>query len=559
MLRQFHISGMGIVDDLELELHSGLNVLTGETGTGKTMITVGLVLALGGRGSASLVRREHPAARVQARFDAPPGTEDWAEDGELILARSVGADGRSTARIGGQLATASALADLGRALVEVHGQHQSQRLLSGSVQTAFLDRFAGDRHLVALAAYREAFEERRKATDELSGLIQAGRDREREMDLLAYQIREIEAAGIDPGELLDLDREESRLGHAERLMELAATAGTAIAADGGAADALAAAASAIDAAAALDPGASELANRLGSLSAESTELARDLGSYGSSLQIDPERVQWVRERAGMLKGLQRKYGASEGEVLRFLGSAQERRSDLEGADDRSAVLHAKVAELDALCGRRADLITRRRQNDAPRLAAAISAELEELGMPGGHVEIALPVLAEPGPAGAERVELLLSPGPSQDALPLAKAASGGELSRTMLACRSVLADLDETPTLIFDEVDAGIGGAAGLAVGRRLARLATERQVIVVTHLPQIACFADLHACVSKTGGSAAVHVVQDGERVLELSRMLAGLPGSASASSHAEELLSQASRVRRASQAVGAERPAPA
>lgn len=545
MLRQLHLSGLGVFDDVDLELHPGLNVLTGETGAGKTMITVGLAMALGDRSSSALVREGHQAAKVQARFDAPAGSEDWAEDDEVILARSIGRDGRSSARIGGQLTTASTLAQLGRSMVEVHGQHHAQRLLSEQVQTAFLDRYAGERHVVALATYREAFEERRAVTGELTRLREAARDRERELDLLAYQVREISDASPRPGETQELEREEGRLAHVERLLELSATALRAIADDGGAADALATAASAFDAAVALDPNANELASRVQGLAAEAAELARDLRSYGAELQADPERLEVVRERIAVLKGLQRKYGASDDDVLAFLTEASDRMTALEDVDDRLGSLEAGLVQLEGTCQERAAAVTHDREEAAPRLGTAITAELEELGMPGSRVEVVLERLAEPGPFGRERAALVLASSPGGTALPIARAASGGELSRSMLACRSVLADLDDVPTLVFDEVDAGIGGHAGLAVGRRLARLSVDRQIVVVTHLPQIACFADLHARVTKADGLATLQILDERDRVHELSRMLAGMPGSDSASMHAEELLVEASRAR--------------
>jgi len=545
VLRELHISGLGVIDDLDLEVHPGLTVLTGETGAGKTMVTVGLSLALGARASASLVRSGAKAARVQARFDAPADAGEWAEDGEVVLARAVAADGKSSARVGGQIATASALADLGASLVEVHGQHQAQRLLAAATQTAFLDRFAGDAHLVAIAGYREVHERLRDARIAAERLREAARDRERELDLLAYQVREIEAIAPRPGETDALEAEEARLSHVERLIDEAGSAETVLAGDEGAADALGAAAHAVEAAASMDPAAAGLAERARSLAAEAAELARDLRDYREALATDPARLQEVRERVQALKALRRKYGETDADVLGFLAGASERLTTLTTADDRLAELAAEVDALEGEAGERAATVSRARREAAPDLAAALAGELEELGMPGAVVEVALAALPEPGPSGAERVELRLSAGPGQSAMPLAKAASGGELSRTMLACRSVLADLDEVPTLVFDEVDAGIGGRAGLAVGRRLARLARDRQVLVVSHLPQIACFADRHVRVSKDAGTATLETLDAHERVVELSRMLAGLDGSEAAEGHAEELLSEAERVR--------------
>ena len=461
--------------------------------------------------------------------------DDWAEDGEVILARTVSAEGKSTARISGQLATATTLASLGEHLVEVHGQHQAQRLLSPVTQTAFLDRFAGDEHLVALAAYREAFDALRQAADEHDRLREAARDRERELDLLAYQVREIEAIGPQAGESAALAGEETRLAHVERLLEHTATAGSALAGDDDTAgDAVSAAAQALAEAAEFDPAAGEVAARARGLAAELAELARDVRDYREALAADPERLQQIRERTAELKGLQRKYGETDEDVIAFLAEASERLSQLSGADERLAELAAEVERRQDEVEQRGAVVTAGRSRASGDLADAVGRELEELGMPGAVVQVALEPQTPPGAAGFERVELRFAAGPGQRPAPLAKTASGGELSRTMLACRSVLADLDDVPTLVFDEVDAGIGGQAGLAVGRRLARLAQDRQVLVVTHLPQIACFADRHLSVAKHEGVATVAVLDDAERIAELSRMLAGMAESAGAVSHA-------------------------
>ncbi len=545
MLRELHISGLGVIEDLNLELHEGLNVLTGETGAGKTMVTVGLSLALGSRATASLVRPSSSAANVQARFDAPAWAEEWAEEGEVILARRIGADGRGTARIGGQMTTVSALASLAADLVEVHGQHQTQRLLSSATQTAFLDRFAGDAHMVALATYREAFDELKGASAELEELTGAVRDRERELDLLAYQVREIGSVDPRPGESASLAVEELRLGHVERILERVSSAIAGITEEDGIADALGSAAAALAEAALLDPDAAEPSGRATAIVADVSELARDLRSYSERLQVDPLRLQEVRERIQALRGLQRKYGETDEEVLAFFEGASARIEDLTGFDDRRTHLEQKVAELQSRAMERAAMVGDGREGAAVELAAAIEAELHELGMEGAGVRVDLETLPELTASGSERVELLLAGGPGQDPTPLGKTASGGELSRTMLACRSVLADLDAVGTLVFDEIDAGIGGRAGLAVGRRLARLAADRQVLVVTHLPQIASFADRHIRLEKLDGRATALVLTDGERIEELARMLAGLPGSEGAASHAEELLAEARTAR--------------
>ncbi len=550
MLRELHISGLGVIADLDLELHPGLNVLTGETGTGKTMVTVGLQLALGRRGSASMVRSGASAARVQARFDAPAVAVEagWAEDGEVVLARSVSADGRSTARIGGQLTPVSALAGLASQLVEIHGQHEGQRLLAPAAQTLFVDRFAGGDHLDGVGRLRDEHEMLRAARSSLAELESRERDREREMDLLAYQVREIETAAPLPDETATLRREEARLAHAERLLERAAAAEQALAADGGGSDAMRVASAELRSAGEVDPGAAELAARASDLAATAVELSREVREYRERLELDPTRLEEVRERIAALGALQRKYGEGEDEVLAFLERARVALTDLAGAAEERGRLEGEVERRSERVTALAVAVSDGRARGALGLGSALRDELRALGMPGASIEATLVPTATVTSGGAERVELVFSGGLGQPPLVLTKVASGGELSRTMLACRSVLVDLDDVPTLIFDEVDAGIGGEAGVAVGRRLAHLAASRQVVVVTHLPQIASFADRHVRVRKADGTAAVDVLDDSARVEELSRMLAGLPDSDAAAAHAEELLVEAGRAKRAS-----------
>jgi len=545
VLRQLHITGLGVIRELDMEPAAGLTVLTGETGAGKTMITVGISLALGSRGGAQLVRDGDGSAKVQARFDAAAGAEEWAEDGEVILARTIGAEGRGSARIGGQLTTATALAEMGSKLVEIHGQHQSLRLLDGATQTAFLDRFAGTEQVERVAAYRAAYATLQTARRELDGLMGAARERERALDLLAYQVREIESVGPRAGETDELQAEATRLGHAERLQELADAAVQALAQDGGAGDLLATAARRLDSAASIDVGASDLAERGNALAAEVTDLIHEVRAYREGVAIDPGRLQHARERLSSLQALQRKYGATDADVVAFLEQARDELDSLQTADDRLEELRGELDAASTAVAALAEAAHASRAEASPGLGRALTQHLEDLGMPGAVLELGVERAEDVGPLGIDRVELRFRGGPSQPLLPLAKAASGGELSRVMLACRSVLADLDDVPTLVFDEVDAGIGGQAGLAVGRRLAQLATARQVLVVTHLPQIACFADLHVRVRKEDGEAIAEVLDDRERPMELSRMLAGMEASEHALSHAEELLDEAARVR--------------
>jgi DNA repair protein RecN (Recombination protein N) len=540
VLEELHIGGFGVIHEASLEFVPGLNVLTGETGAGKTMVTGAIALALGSRAGQSLVRTGARSLSVEARFtvDGPdPELAEWVEEGELILARTVSADGKSKASVNGRLAPASALASAGATLVEVHGQNQAERLASLGAQMAFLDRFAGPEHLAELERYRDVHAALRSARDALALLEREAREREREKDLLAYQVREIEAANLAVGEIEGLAEEERRLANAERILELAGIAEAALGAEGNATDRVRESAEAIRSATTLDSRARTLAERLASLAAESDDVLSEIRRYRESVELDPARLAEVRERIQALKGLERKYGDGEEGILRYLEQSRARLNALAGEEGHRAELEAQIARLSVEQEALAARVTDRRREDAPRLARSLTGELQELGMSGAALAVELRPLAEPGPDGAEAIEFVFSGGPAQPQLLLGKVASGGELSRTMLACRSVMADVDDVPTLVFDEVDAGIGGRAAVAVAKRLDELARHRQVLVVTHLAQIAAKADRHFVVTKENGTATVQPLEGDERVAELARMLSGTVGETSLA-HARELI---------------------
>jgi DNA repair protein RecN (Recombination protein N) len=544
MLEELHVAGLGVIDEVTLEFAPGLNVLTGETGAGKTMVTVALSLALGGRGSAELVRQGRDAATVEARFtDPPPALAEWIDQGELFLGRVLRPDGRSSCRVSGRLSPVSALAAAGGALVEIHGQQQAEPLLRPAAQLGFLDRFAGPGHLATLERFSAVHGEARRSRARLEALDLAVREREREKDLLTYQTGEIEAAAIVPGERAALEEERTRLTHADRIVELATGARAAVTGDGAAADALRDAAARLGTVAGIDARAADLARRASGLVAEAEDLAGELRDYLDGVPLDPHRLHAVGERLDALSQLERKYGDGEEGILAYLDDARARLTALQGQDDErqglAEALQQLVAEERDLAGE----LSTGRDRAAEPLALAIRAELQDLGMAGACFDIVL----QPAPGltqdGAETVEFRFAGGPEQPVLPFSRVASGGELSRTMLACRSVLADLDDVPTLVFDEVDAGIGGRAAAAVGERLARLAEHRQVLVVTHLAQIAAHAHRHFVVTKEAGVTRVDAVQGEDRTRELARMLSGTVSGASVM-HARELLGERAEV---------------
>jgi DNA repair protein RecN (Recombination protein N) len=581
MLGELHIRDLGVIDEARLRVSPGLNVLTGETGAGKTMVVDALALLLGERADPGAVRSGRPWALIEGRLAvdddgqaaaalAAAGAEE--EEGEVVVARQVLVEGRSRAQLQGRMATVAVIADVVRPLVEVHGQHEFQRLLRPAVQRDLLDRFAGDKVLALRVEFGATWRRLRAVTRELDELAARARERAREADLLRYQLEEIGAAGVRVGELAELDAEVERLTNAEALREAAALAWQLLEGsdDAGAATALGAAARAVAGPGRHDPSLGELAQRAAGLAAEVGDLASSLRAYAESVLVDPEQLEIAQSRIALLRDLRRKYGEDEAAVLAFAERAAARLAELEGGVLRSVTLEAEAGELRARLADLGAALSARRTEAAARLAESLRSELSDLAMPHALVQIA--VEQDEHPAGLEvggrrlaaaddgldRVEMLLSANPGMPLRPLAKAASGGELSRVMLALRVVLAGVDRTPTLVFDEVDAGVGGRTAAAVGHRLAQLARYHQVLVVTHLPQIAAYADRHFVVEKHSAQdqtrTAVRALDDGGRVTELSRMLSGMEGSGLAQAHAEELLAAASAAKRA--AVGGEGP---
>ena len=568
MLAELRIRDLGVIDDARLEVSAGLNVLTGETGAGKTMVVDALALLLGGRADPGAVRAGRPAALVEGRLQtgddaqvaaalATAGVDD--EEGEVVVARQVLVEGRSRAQLQGRMATVAAVADVVRPLVEVHGQHEFQDLLRPGVQRDLLDRYAGEAVLGPRAAFAAGWRRLRAVTRELDELVARAREREREIDLLRHQLDEIEAAQVRVGEEAELAAEAERLANAEALQQSAALAHQLLEddEDAGAATALGAAARTVHGPGAHDRALGELAERAQSLAAEVGDLASSLRAYAEGVLVDPGRLEEVNVRMALLRDLERKYGDDEEAVLAFAGKAAARLAELEGGTLRSEALEAEAAELRRDLAVTGAALTAARQQAAARLGEALRAELADLAMPSARVEVA--VEQDPDDDGLEvdgrclaatedgldRVDIRLAAHPGAPLRPLGRAASGGELSRVMLALRVVLAAVDRTPTLVFDEVDAGVGGRTAAAVGRRLAQLARRHQVLVVTHLPQIAAHADRHFTVEKHSaeGTTSTHVrlLDDAGRVGELSRMLAGMEGSGLAQAHAEELLAAA------------------
>jgi DNA repair protein RecN (Recombination protein N) len=577
VLEEMRIRGLGVIDDATLELAPGFTVVTGETGAGKTMVVQGLSLLFGGRADAGRVRPGADRALVEGRLVLDPAApavvralDAGAEldDEALLLSRAVGADGRSRAHLGGRSVPVGVLAELSGSLLALHGQSDQQRLLQPAQQRGALDRYAGETVLGLRERFAGAWARWRDVRATLEELQAAADERAREAELLRLGLAEVEAVGPQPGEDDTLRRDVERLSNADDLRAAAASAQTALTGDevGGveAVDALqlvTAARRALEPALPHDPALAALADRLAEAGHLLTETAGDLASYSASVDADPGLLQMLQERLATLTALVRRSAADDVDgVLRWAEQAGRRLGELEGADDRIVALQEEGDALEVQLGVFAAELSAARAEASDRFAAAVSAELVDLAMPHAQVLAAVTqrestdglLVGErrlhASADGVDDVELQLVPHPGAPPRPLHKGASGGELSRVMLAVEVVFAGSDPVPLMVFDEVDAGVGGRAAIEVGRRLARLARDHQVVVVTHLPQVAAFADHHLTVVKaTDGPAAGSVTRSGVvalddegRVGELSRMLAGLD-SETARAHAEELLAAA------------------
>ena len=591
MLEEVRITALGVIDDAVLELSSGFTVVTGETGAGKTMVVTGLGLMFGGRADPARVRPGAERATVEGRLRIDPGGrvaqqvleaggELDDEGGTLIVSRSVSAEGRSRAHAGGRSVPVSLLTYLADDLVAVHGQADQQQLLRPGRQRQALDRYAGPELHAVLTDYQRAYQRHREVQAELGELTRAARERAAEAEDLRRGLAEIERAEPAEGEDALLLAEEDRLAHADALHAAATTAHEALLGDPAsgsfeAADAvslLAGARQALEAVAEHDPALAGLAGRLSEASYLVSDVATELASYVQSVDSDPARLAAVQERRAELTRLIRTYGGlvpgpaagpdgaaavpDLSAVLAWAKQAGSRLTELEGDDDRIATLAGEEARLAAAVAELAGQLTGLRRAAAESFSAGVTAELSALAMPHARLAVAVVPAGDFGPHGADEVEIRLAAHPGAPMLPLSKGASGGELSRVMLAIEVVFAGADPVPTFVFDEVDAGVGGKAAVEVGRRLARLARLAQVIVVTHLPQVAAFADAHLVIEKADDGSVTRSgltrLDDAGRVTELSRMLAGLEDSEFGRAHAGELLAASAAERAASERDG-------
>ncbi|MGO1973211.1 MAG: DNA repair protein RecN [Propionibacteriaceae bacterium] len=559
MITDLRIVDLGVIDEASVELSPGLTVVTGETGAGKTMVVTGIGLLLGGRADPKSVRVGARRALVEGRFADPPraiativadaGGE--LEGGELLLSRQVTAAGRSRCYAGGAQLPVTVCGDIAADLVTIHGQSEQVRLASPERQREIVDRYGGKGLAKVLTTYRDRFEAHRRARTELDTLTAEAQARAREVDLLRFGLEEIEKVAPEPGEDTALAAETRRLQASDDLRISTQQGMEALAGEEqmsavgeareGALGALGAARKALEELSGRDPDAADLATRAADAGYLVEDLIGDLSRYSSRLDSEPGRLEAVAARQAELAGLTRKYGDDCDAVLAWSAEAARRLGELEGSDARIDELAATVAALAAELTDLADQLTTRRRKAAKALGTKVVAELGALAMPHARMEFAI-TRTELGRHGQDQVELLFSANPGSEPRPLAKVASGGELSRIRLGLEVVLADDGHHGTFVFDEVDAGVGGKVAVEIGRRLATLARHAQVVVVTHLAQVAAFADRHYVVVKSDDgqvtTSGIAEVTEEDRATELARMMAGLDTSESALAHAGELL---------------------
>ncbi|WP_307449682.1 MULTISPECIES: DNA repair protein RecN [Microbacterium] len=558
MIEEMRLRDLGVIADATLPIGRGFTAITGETGAGKTMVVTGLGLLLGQRADSGAVRSGAAQAAVEGVWLVPedgPVAARVREAGgdvepvgggtaELYLGRTVSSEGRGRATVGGRTAPAGVLADLADDLVVVHGQSDQLRLKSSSAQRDALDRFGGEPVAAARAAYRSAWDDWRALDAELSTLTHDRTDRAREAEQLRAAIAEIEAVAPVAGEDEELARRAERLANAEELRLAAVTAHAALSSDDGTPDVvtlLAEARRALERIASSDAALAVIGEQVADLGYRATDAAVALSGYLADLdESGPHELAAVDERRGVLAGLVRSHGSVDAAIA-LLQTGSARLVELDDDDDRLDRLQtqrdAAAVELDA----RAEALTAARREAAARLGAAVTEELHALALPDARLTVEV-AAAAPAGHGRDEVSILLAPHPGADPRPVSRGASGGELSRVMLAIEVVIAGVDPVPTFVFDEVDAGIGGAAAIEVGRRLARLAESSQVIAVTHLAQVAAFAGNHLTVVKGNDGAvtasSVRRLDGAEREAEMARLLSGLSDSDAALTHARELL---------------------
>jgi DNA repair protein RecN (Recombination protein N) len=551
MLRELQITNLAIIDKLHVEFNGGLNILTGETGAGKSIIIDAVNLILGGRASAELIRSGAEEASVEAIFDLSGAAALCSQlsdhgiecDGELLLRRVISRGGKNRVFIGGSLATTSLLSDLSRGLINICGQHDSQSLLKADQHLRLLDGFSGALEL--RHAFAACFDEYQQAKSELEALEQGEREAARRIDLLSFQSQEIAEARLYAGEEEELSEERTRLAHSEKLLLSSQQAFDALyGGDAALLGRLRRVISGVAEAGSIDHALSPVLDALENAYAQLEDASLTLRDYAAGVEAEPGRLEQLEDRLDLINRLKRKYGADIAEILGYQQGVDAELAALSSREQTRDELSARIARLKQELTSVGEQLSKARAQGAGALKKGMERELAELAMTNAVFETSFESSAEPRAHGFERAEFLFSPNPGEPPRPIAKIASGGELSRLMLALKQLHPE-SEVPTLIFDEVDTGIGGATSALVGEKLKKVATAQQVLAITHLPQVAAFADLHLRVEKAvrEGRTATSVQRlEGEgRVAEVARMLGGARVTEKTLEHAREMIQEA------------------
>ena len=553
MLTHILIRDFAIIDTLELELTPGMTVLTGETGAGKSILVDALGLAMGDRADAGVVRHGAERAEMSAEFDLKDAKaaaawladNDLAEDGQCILRRVVGKDGRSRAQINGRSVPLTSLKELGDLLLDIHGQHEHQSLMRSVAQMALLDGYGDHGELTARVA--ELHSEWKTAHDRLATLKAAAGDRDARIELLRHQVGELSALALKPGEVHAVDAEHKRLANGGKLMEAAQSALDSLyeAEEGSAHQRVSRALVGLDALSELEPKFADVSRALSDAQAQLTDAAEGLRDYLADLDMDPKRLEWLENRLASIHGLARKHHVEPETLIERFEALKTELLTLENSDVALQDLETELKRLDAAYRKAAEELHAKRVKTAADLGKKVTAVMQELGMGGGKFSISVEADKERYSAkGMDSVEFMVSANKGQPEKPLAKVASGGELSRISLAIQVIAAQATSIPTMIFDEVDSGIGGGVAEIVGRQLRALAAKRQVLCVTHLPQVASQTHLHLRVAKQtkGQSTTTHIeaLDKKSQIEELARMLGGVEITETTRKHAREMISK-------------------
>lgn len=535
MLSHLHIENIAVIENADLELENGFNVLTGETGAGKSILIDSINLALGERVSKDIIRTGASSAHVSALFNGISQTVKeslqslgFECDDELLIQREISSDGRGSCRISGRPATVSILRSIGRILVNIHGQHDNQTLLSPEKHVFYLDKFAKDDDI--LNKYNSLYSEAIKIKNALSEIKTDDALKERRIDLLKYQINEIESAELKPGEEEELRARKMKIANAEKITAAVSSAYSLICGDEdstGAQDLISNADEALDSITEVLPEIKDLAGRIKSLSYEIEDCADELRGFTNNEEFDQQELETIEDRLDTIYRLKRKYGESEEDILEFLENSKKELENIETSDERAAQLSAKLKQAIKELLKAGQILSKKRRETADILSSKIMQELKFLDMPEVKFSVSFNELEKPASNGLENIEFLISANPGSPAKPIAKIASGGEISRIMLAIKTVLSKSDDIDTLIFDEIDTGVSGRAAQKIGMKLKQASKDRQVICVTHLAQIASQADRHILIEKQvkDNNTYTHLKTldyDG-RKREIARIIAG------------------------------------